>query len=115
MIFLFFLLGCTEYLPKPRGYYRIDLDEKTYDVYQNNDLPVKELIAKLNKKLVGHYRYYGVSHNMNKLSSFLHYVQRYLFKVLNRRSHKKSYLWNGYIDMLKVYPLAQPKIYVRLF
>ena len=84
-------------------------------LYQNNDLPVKELIAKLNKKLVGHYRYYGVSHNMNKLSSFLHYVQRYLFKVLNRRSHKKSYLWNGYIDMLKVYPLAQPKIYVRLF
>ena len=84
-------------------------------LYRNNDLPVKELIAKLNKKLVGHYRYYGVSHNMNKLSSFLHYVQRYLFKVLNRRSHKKSYLWNGYIDMLKVYPLAQPKIYVRLF
>ena len=84
-------------------------------LYQNNDLPVKELIAKLNKKLVGQYRYYGVSHNMNKLSSFLHYVQRYLFKVLNRRSHKKSYLWNGYIDMLKVYPLAQPKIYVRLF
>ena len=84
-------------------------------LYQNNDLPVKELIAKLNKKLIGHYRYYGVSHNMNKLSSFLHYVQRYLFKVLNRRSHKKSYLWNGYIDMLKVYPLAQPKIYVRLF
>ena len=31
------------------------------------------------------------------------------------RLHKKSYLWNGYIDMLKVYPLAQPKIYVRLF
>ena len=36
---LFFLLGCTEYHPKPRGYYRIDLDEKTYDIYQNDDLP----------------------------------------------------------------------------
>ena len=68
-----------------------------------------------NKKLVGHYRYYGVSHNINKLSAFLHYVQRYLFKVLNRRSHKKSYTWDGYIDMLKVYPLAKPKIYVKLF
>ena len=84
-------------------------------LYQNNDLPVKELIARLNKKLVGHYRYYGVSHNINKLSAFLHYVQRYLCKVLNRRSHKKSYTWDGYIDMLKVYPLAKPKIYVRLF
>lgn len=84
-------------------------------LYQNNDLPVKELITRLNKKLVGHYRYYGVSHNINKLSAFLHYVQRYLFKVLNRRSHKKSYTWDGYIDMLKVYPLAKPKIYVKLF
>ena len=84
-------------------------------LYQNNDLPVKELITKLNKKLLGHYRYYGVSHNSNKLSAFLHYVQRYLFKVLNRRSHKKSYTWDGYIDMLKVYPLAKPKIYVKLF
>ena len=84
-------------------------------LYQNDDLPVKELIARLNKKLVGHYRYYGVSHNSNKISAFLHYVQRYLFKVLNRRSHKKSYTWDGYIDMLKVYPLAKPKIYVKLF
>ena len=84
-------------------------------LYQNDDLPVKELIARLNKKLVGHYRYYGVSHNSNKISAFLHYVQRYLFKVLNRRSHKKSYTWDGYIDMLKVYPLAKPKIYAKLF
>ena len=84
-------------------------------LYQNNDLPVKELISKLNKKLAGHYRYYGVSHNINKLSAFLHYVQRYLFKVLNRRIHKKSYTWDGYIDMLKVYPLAKPKMYVKLF
>ena len=84
-------------------------------LYQNNDLPVKDLITRLNKKLVGRYRYYGVSHNINKLSAFLHYVQRYLFKVLNRRSHKKSYTWDGYIDMLKVYPLAKPKIYVKLF
>ena len=84
-------------------------------LYQNNDLSVKDLITRLNKKLVGRYRYYGVSHNINKLSAFLHYVQRYLFKVLNRRSHKKSYTWDGYIDMLKVYPLAKPKIYVKLF
>lgn len=32
-------------------------------LYNNNDLPVKELIAKLNVKLTGHYRYYGVSFN----------------------------------------------------
>ena len=35
--------------------------------------------------------------------------------MLNRRSQMKSYTWNGFADMLKVYPLAKPKIYVRLF
>ena len=84
-------------------------------LYANKDLPVKELIARLNRKLTGHYRYYGVSYNGKKLGSFLHYTQRYLCKALNRRSQKKSYTWNGFADMLKVYPLAKPKIYVRLF
>lgn len=84
-------------------------------LYANNDLPVKELIERLNKKLIGHYRYYGVSFNGKKLSSFLHYTKRYLCKALNRRSQKKSYTWDGFADMLKVYPLAKPKIYVRLF
>ena len=84
-------------------------------LYANNDLPVKELITKLKKKLIGHYRYYGVSFNGKKITAFLHYTQRYLCKALNRRSQMKSYTWDGFIDMLKVYPLAKPKIYVRLF
>lgn len=88
-------------------------------LYANNDLPVKEQIAKLNKKLnkklIGHYRYYGVSFNGKKLGSFLHFTQRYLCKALNRRSQMKRYTWDGFADMLKVYPLAKPKIYVRLF
>lgn len=84
-------------------------------LYDNNDLPVKELIAKMNKKLIGHYRYYGISFNGKKISAFLHYSQKYMGKALNRRSQMKSYTWDGFIDMLKVYPLAKPKIYVRLF
>jgi hypothetical protein len=84
-------------------------------LYKNNDLPVKELIKKLNVKLIGHYRYYGVSHNSIKIGSFLHYTQKYLQKALNRRSQMKSYTWDGFADMLKVYPLANPKIYVKLF
>ena len=38
-----------------------------------------------------------------------------LFKVLNRRSDRKSYTREGFIEMLKYYPLALPKIYVSLF
>ena len=84
-------------------------------LYENRTMPVKEMIFKLNLKLVGHYKYYGVSHNSAKIGAFLHFVQRYLYKALNRRSHKRSYTWDGYIEMLKVYPLAKPKIYVKLF
>ena len=84
-------------------------------LYENRTMPVKEMISKLNLKLIGHYKYYGVSHNSAKIGAFLHFVQRYLYKVLNRRSHKRSYTWDGYIEMLKVYPLAKPKIYVKLF
>lgn len=98
---------CTKYVQKLRA-----MKEWLYD---NNDLPVKELIAKLNKKLIGHYRYYGVSFNGYKLGSFLHYTQRFLCKALNRRSQMKSYTWDGFVDMLKVYQLAKPKIYVSLF
>ncbi len=53
-------------------------------LYDNNDLPVKELIKKLNVKLIGHYRYYGVSHNSRKIGSFLHFTQKYLCKTLNQ-------------------------------
>ena len=84
-------------------------------LYENRTMPVKEMISKLNLKLIGHYKYYGVSHNSAKIGAFLHFIQRYLYKVLNRRSHKRSYTWDGYIEMLKVYPLAKPKIYVKLF
>lgn len=84
-------------------------------LYQNRTMPVKEMIKALNLKLVGHYRYYGISFNGKMITNYLHRVQQYLFKSLNRRSDKKSYSWDGYIEMLKYYPLAKPKIYCSLF
>ncbi|MCI2201021.1 MAG: group II intron reverse transcriptase/maturase, partial [Clostridium sp.] len=49
------------------------------------------------------------------ITNFLHRVQKFLCKTLNRRSDKKSYCWDGYTEMLKYYPLAKPKIYFKLF
>ena len=40
LIFLFLLLsGCSEYIPKPRGYFRIDLPEKTYETFNESGYP----------------------------------------------------------------------------
>ena len=69
----------------------------------------------LNLKLIGHYRYYGISFNGRMISNYKQQVRELLFKVLNRRSDRKSYTREGFIEMLKYYPLAMPKIYVSLF
>lgn len=84
-------------------------------LYANRDQKLKKLMGMLNLKLTGHYRYYGVSFNGRMISNFKQQVREMLFKVLNRRSNRKSYTREGFIEMLKYYPLVMPKIYVSLF
>jgi group II intron reverse transcriptase/maturase len=70
-----------------------------------------EIIKKLNVKLTGHYRYYGISDNHNKLGRFRNYCCRQLYAVLNRRSQKKL-TWEKYLKVLEYNPIAKPKIYL---
>lgn len=73
------------------------------------------IIAKLNQILVGYYHYYGITDNFRAIDSFRYRVERSLFYWLNRRSQKVSYTWKAFYDMLKVYPLARPQIYVSIY
>ena len=84
-------------------------------LYENRDTKVSELMGKLRIKLLGHYRYYGISHNSTMIGTFRHRTIEYLFKVLNRRSNRMSYSWEGFNEMLKYYKLPYPKIYFSLF
>ena len=84
-------------------------------LYANRDQSLKKLMGMLNLKLVGHYRYYGISFSGRMISNYKQQVRELLFNVLNRRSDRKSYTREGFIEMLKYYPLAMPKIYVSLF
>lgn len=102
-------------LQTSRKKFRQKLKDTKKWLYENRTMPVRDMIKALNLKLVGHYRYYGVSFNGKMITNFLHRVQQFLCKTLNRRSDKKSYSWDGYIEMLKYYPLAKPKIYFKLF
>ena len=77
--------------------------------------PIKAIIKKLNQILVGYYHYYGITDNFQSISKFRREVVKSLFKWLNRRSQRKSYSWEGFNEMLKVYPLAKPKIYVSVY
>ena len=73
------------------------------------------IIKKMNQILVGYYHYYGITDNVDSLRNFRRQMRKSLFKWLNRRSQKKSYTWEQFDDMLRTYPLAEPKIYVSVY
>jgi hypothetical protein len=69
----------------------------------------------LGLKLLGHYRYYGMSGNFRWMQNFYHQVVRLAFKWVNRRSQKKSYNWDQFHRFLQFNPLPKPKIYHSLY
>ena len=95
--------------------FRKSLKEMNLWLKHNRNIPLKELMPRLNQKLVGHYRYYGVSYNVQMLVKYHYYVVNMLFKWLNRRSQKKSFTWEQFHMMLTYYPIAKPKRYVNLY
>jgi RNA-directed DNA polymerase len=78
----------------------------------NRHRPVRELIAKLNLKLTGHYAYYGITFNSRGLNSFYETVKRMLFKWLNRRGGRNRLNWARFRRLITEWlPLSKPRIY----
>ncbi|GAA0178471.1 hypothetical protein SH2C18_15230 [Clostridium sediminicola] len=72
-------------------------------------------MKKLRQKLIGYYRYYGITDNSRALQKFRYLVRRLVYKWLNRRSQRKSYNWQTFSMMFKSYKIPYPKIYVNIF
>jgi len=81
----------------------------------NRHLKLVDMFKMLNLKLTGHYRYYGMTDNSPSLGLYMNETTKLLFKWLNRRSQKRSYTWEGFGELLKVFPLAKPRIYVNVY
>jgi RNA-directed DNA polymerase len=81
----------------------------------NRNMPTKELMTALRRKMEGYYRYYGVTGNFRMLELFRYNVRRLLYKWLNRRSQRKSFNWEEFDSFLMRFPLPTPKIYVKLY
>jgi len=67
--------------------------------------PVAETMESINRALAGHFNYYGVSGNSQMLYKFWLYVKEQCYKMLNRRSQKKSMgyeaferIWAHYVN-----------------
>ena len=123
----FTFLGFTHYCSKSRnGKFRVKrrtsrkkFAKKCKEVHRRiakmRNLPLPEIIRKLNQMLAGYYHYYGITDNSERIRAFSFEVHKSLFFWLNRRSQKKSYNWNAFNAMLREYPLTRPKIYVSIY
>lgn len=76
---------------------------------RNRVLETSLFMKKLNIKITGAFRFYGISGMMEELKKLHHYAFWTVFKWLNRRSQRRSYnyqeymkLWNKYISPLKI-------------
>ncbi len=81
-----------------------------------NQVSLKEWWKTLRQKLIGHYRYYGISGNAERLEAYYYRTVRLAFKWINRRSQKKSMTRDFFFKKyLSWNPLPVPKIYHRTY
>jgi hypothetical protein len=66
--------------------------------------------AAINRKLRGHYAYYGVTGNYRALNRYRRLAERTWRVWLNRRSQRARMTWERYKQLLRRYPLLPPRI-----
>jgi RNA-directed DNA polymerase len=71
---------------------------------------VAEQHEAINRKLRGHYAYYGVTGNGHALQRFLRLTERAWRKWLSRRSRSSHLSWPQYKHLLSHYPLSPPRV-----
>lgn len=80
-------------------------------IKDNRHLKGKQFIQALNRRLQGHYNYYGLQGNSASLSRFYTWAKQCAFKWLNRRGgKKKSFTWQAFERALDRLGIALPKI-----
>ena len=72
--------------------------------------PVDKQQQALNRKLQGHYQYYGRSSNLRSLLEFYRTVRRSWKFWLNRRTRGHTLDWDEYATLLRRHPLLTPRI-----
>jgi RNA-directed DNA polymerase len=84
-------------------------------IKQNRHLKGIKFITALNRRLRGHYNYYGVVGNLRSLSRFYKWAVGCAFKWLNRRGGKrKSFTWNVFRNAIERLGIARPQLPVSI-
>jgi len=81
-------------------------------IKSNRHKKLKTLIAELNRKLIGHYSYYGITFNTHGVRRFYDAVKMRLRKWLNRRGGKAAWNWDKFHLLVEEWILlSRPRIY----
>ena len=76
--------------------------------------PLAELCKSLNRKLEGHYNYYGINGNFKSLVKFYKYINYILYKWLNLRDQKGKMRYEHFLRIWKYY-IEEPKVKVDIW
>ncbi len=80
-------------------------------IKENRHLKGRDFIVALNRRLKGHYNYYGVIGNEQSLYRFYSWALGCAFKWLNRRGGKRaSFTWKAFKAALDRVGIAKPEI-----
>jgi RNA-directed DNA polymerase len=80
-------------------------------IQSSRHLLVHDFFQGLNRRLRGHYNYYGVRGNSRALYRFFDWAKQCTFKWLNRRGGKRrSFTWGRFTQLLDLIQIAKPRI-----
>ena len=71
---------------------------------------LRDLWAAFRRKLEGHVAYYGVSFNLDPVSTFIREATRILFRWLNRRGGRHSLTWDKFNQFMERHPPPKARI-----
>ena len=84
-------------------------------LWENMHGKLSDTISRLNRKLRGHYAYYGISGNFRGIRNFYWYVVKAVYFVENRRSQRSWLTWARYRRILEKFPILKPMLYVNIW
>jgi len=84
-------------------------------LHRNLTTPTAEVVEMLATKLIGYYRYYGITDNSRMMDNFYERVKRMLYRWFCRRSQKTGMNWRKFQLYLKSNPLPRGRITVSIY
>ncbi len=82
---------------------------------RHRHLPVAAQHKALTRRIQGHFNYFAVSGNFRSLLLALEQARRSWYTWLCRRSQRKRLTWERFADLLRDFPLPQPRITVPIW